>query len=119
MNGTELNSLRQMLLLQKSRMLNKAVEFRNQEMSDVEFSADEADKISNDLSLSMSIHLLERDRSALFQIEKALGKIQSGTYGQCESCGDQIAIKRLRVRPFAALCISCMEDQEQFHTPVN
>ena len=67
----------------------------------------------------MAFHLLERDRSSLFQIDKALGKIHDGTYGQCECCADMININRLRARPFAALCISCMEEQEEFHTPVN
>lgn len=121
MNGTELDSIRRALLLQKSRILNKAVEFRSEEMSSGhECSADEADKISTELSLSLSIHLLERDRSALFQIDKALGKIHDRTYGQCESCNEAIDVKRLRARPFAVLCIACMEEQEEFHnTPVN
>lgn len=119
MNGTELDSIRRALLLQKSRILNKAVEVRSEEMSGYEYSADEADKISTELSLSLSIHLLERDRSALFQIDKALGKIHDGTYGQCECCSDSINVNRLRARPFASLCISCMEEQEEFHTPVN
>lgn len=113
MNGTELNDLRAFLLLQKSRILNKSVEFRSEEMMDHEDTCDEADKVSNDLSLSMSIHLHERDRSSLLMIERALGKITEGTYGLCECCGEPIAVKRLKARPFAALCISCMEDQEE------
>ncbi len=119
MNGTELESIRRALLLQKGRILNKAVEFRSEEMSGYECTADEADKISKELSLSLSIHLQERDRTSLFQIDKALGKLHDGTYGQCESCHDSININRLRARPFAVLCISCMEEQEELHTPVN
>lgn len=119
MNVTEIDSIRRVLLLQKSRILNKAVEFRSSEMSGYESSADETDKISTDLSLSVSIHLHERDRSALLQIEKALGKIQDGTYGQCECCRESIGVRRLRARPFAALCIGCMEEQEELHSPLN
>lgn len=119
MNGTELNSIRRVLLIQKSRILNKAVEFRSQEMSDNEWTADEADKVSTDLSLSVSLHLQERDRSALLQIEKALGKIHDGTYGQCECCREAIGVRRLRARPFAALCIACMEEQEELQSPPN
>lgn len=113
MNGTELNDLRNFLLLQKSHILNKAVEFRSEQMKDHEDSCDEADKVSSDLSLSLSIHLMERDRSSLLMIEKSLSKISEGSYGLCESCGDDIHFKRLKARPFAALCISCMEEQEE------
>jgi DnaK suppressor protein len=113
MNGTDLNDLRGFLLLQKSRILNKSVEFRAEQMKDHEDTCDEADKVSIDQSLSLSIHLHERDRSSLLMIEKALGKIAEGTYGLCEACTDFIHVKRLQARPFTALCISCMEEQEE------
>lgn len=119
MNGTDLNDLRNFLLLQKSRILNKATEFRSGQMKDHEDSSDEADKVSLDQSLSLSIHLLERDRSSLMMIEKALGKIADGTYGLCECCAENISVKRLQARPFAALCISCMEEQEENFTSIN
>lgn len=82
-------------------------------MKEHEDSSDEADQVSIDQSLSLSIHLLERDRSSLLMIEKALGKISEGTYGLCEACGEAIHEKRLQARPFTALCICCMEDQEE------
>jgi DnaK suppressor protein len=115
----QLDTIRQILLVQKSRILNKSVEFRSQEMSDLGASADEADKISCEMSLSLSLHLQERDRTALLQIEKALSKIHDGTYGQCECCGDRIGLRRLTARPFASLCIECMEEQEEMNSPIN
>lgn len=113
MKRTDLSDLRGFLLLQKSRILNKSVEFRSEQMKDHEDTCDEADKVTIDMSLSLSIHLHERDRSSLLMIEKALGKIADGTYGLCESCGENIHVKRLQARPFASLCISCMEEQEE------
>ena len=82
-------------------------------MRDQENLIEEADKISLDQATSLSIQLHERDRSSLLMIERALGKIADGTYGQCECCGEQILSKRLEVSPFATLCIACMEDQEE------
>jgi len=73
---------------------------------------DEAEIASLDANNNISIHLHERDRIALYSIEKALGKISEGTYGQCEACGEEIAARRLQARPFTNLCIDCMEDQE-------
>ncbi|PWU14234.1 MAG: hypothetical protein C5B49_13495 [Bdellovibrio sp.] len=116
MSESELDSIRRSLILQKSRILNKAVEFRAREMSGFETTADEAEKISNELSMTVSIRLQEHDRSALVQIERALGKIHDGTYGLCERCKSPIGIRRLRARPFAGLCIACMEEQEELNS---
>jgi DnaK suppressor protein len=44
---------------------------------------------------------------ALREIEDALRKFDEGTYGSCESCGDQIAEARLEAMPAARLCINC------------
>lgn len=43
----------------------------------------------------------------LGEIEDALAKFDAGTYGQCESCGNQIAEARLEAMPAARLCINC------------
>jgi len=112
MNETDLNYFKAYLLTQKSSILNKNNEFKNEQASAREVVSDEAEIAANDLSMSLSIHLHERDRSALYQIERALGKLDDGTYGQCESCGDQIETKRLKARPFTNLCIICKEEQE-------
>jgi DnaK suppressor protein len=111
MNTTELSAIRESLLIQKSSILNKTSEFR-QEQSNAITVTEEAEAASIDLSNSISIHLHERDRSSLYMIERALGKIADGTYGQCESCKGAISIRRLQARPFTTLCIECMEDQE-------
>jgi len=112
MSEAEFGFLRSFLLHQKSSILNKTKEFKVQQLSDGGQVSDDAEAASRDLSMNMSIHLHERDRQSLVQIERALAKISSGTYGQCESCGERIEFKRLKARPFAALCIDCMEDQE-------
>lgn len=111
MNATELSAIRESLLLQKSFILNKTSEFR-QEQSNVVSVSDEAEAASLDLANNISIHLHERDRHSLYMIEKALGKIADGTYGQCECCSGNISPRRLQARPFTTLCIECMEDQE-------
>ncbi|QDK39538.1 TraR/DksA family transcriptional regulator [Bdellovibrio sp. NC01] len=116
MNATELttvelDNLKESLLFQKASILNKSHEFKA-EQSSVTAHGDEAEIASQDASNNISIHLHERDRVALYSIERALGKIAEGTYGQCESCGEIIGARRLQARPFTALCIECMEEQE-------
>lgn len=116
MNATELtqdelNSLKESLLFQKSSILNKTHEFKAEQLN-TSHVTEEGEAASLDLSNSISIHLHERDRTALYAIERALGKISDGTYGQCESCDATISPRRLEARPFTALCIDCMEEQE-------
>ncbi|MFT5485707.1 MAG: DnaK suppressor protein [Paracoccaceae bacterium] len=41
------------------------------------------------------------------KIKAALGKIEAGTYGTCESCNKEIAPKRLEALPYATTCIEC------------
>lgn len=112
MNSTELMAVRESLLQQKSDLLNKTHEFFSEQAAQKSAISDEAEAASVDLENNISIHLLERDRSALLLIEKALGKISEGTYGLCEGCGEQISAKRLMARPFTSLCIDCMEEHE-------
>lgn len=116
MNSTEisiedLNLIRESLLRQKSEILNKRTEFKK-EQSKTELIAEEAELASADLANNISIHLHERDRAALMMIEKSLARMSAGTYGQCESCGDHIGLRRIQARPFTTFCIACMEDQE-------
>jgi len=44
---------------------------------------------------------------SLREVEEALGKLEAGTYGACESCGQEIAPARLEAKPAARLCITC------------
>ncbi len=113
MGDDDFSFFRSFLIEQKSSILNKTLEFKSQELSDGGRISDDAEIASRDLSMSMSLHLHERDRQILIQIEKALAKIANGTFGQCEGCGKKIEIKRLKARPFAALCIECMEEKEE------
>lgn len=60
------------------------------------------------------LHIIgEREREKLLKIEEALQKIKEGTYGICEECGNFIGEGRLRVMPFATLCVDCKNRREK------
>ena len=48
-------------------------------------------------------------RSNLRDVERALAKMDAGTYGTCERCGNAIARERLEALPWAVLCIDCKQ----------
>ena len=74
---------------------------------------DEIDTASSEMNLAFQGRLRERERGLLSKINKALDKIERGVFGECESCGEQISVKRIRARPVAQLCIDCKSEEEQ------
>lgn len=56
--------------------------------------------------------LVDLSSSNIDQIDKALKKLDAGTYGVCEACEKPIPIARLEFLPFAALCVKCQQKKE-------
>ena len=65
------------------------------------------------MNLAFMGRLRERERRLLAKISESLKKIDDGVYGECESCGEEIGLKRLEARPVAELCIECKSEQEK------
>ena len=57
--------------------------------------------------------LTQNARELLTQIERALARIEDGSYGVCESCGEPIGKARLQAFPRAVLCVSCKQREER------
>ncbi len=51
--------------------------------------------------------VLEAARAQLAAVDDALSRLDAGTYGRCDSCGEPIAAERLEIRPFATRCVAC------------
>jgi DnaK suppressor protein len=56
--------------------------------------------------------LLEQARDHLTDLDQAIRRIEAGTYGRCETCGQPIAAERLAARPAAHTCIRCSAQPE-------
>ena len=68
--------------------------------------AEQATQSENDDVLAA---LDDEAQKMVMQIDAALTRIEGGRYGICTKCGKQIPVERLKVAPFADLCISCAE----------
>jgi DnaK suppressor protein len=75
---------------------------------------DIGDEASDLSSRQLLLSLNEADRKKLLEIEEALERMEEGTYGICEECGEPISIKRLEVKPTALYCVECKSRLEQF-----
>jgi DnaK suppressor protein len=60
----------------------------------------------------ISSQLAEVESRELANIERALDKMKSGSYGECEICGDKIPLARLNALPYATSCIECQRAAE-------
>lgn len=74
---------------------------------------DQADAGSKSFEREHELSLLAGARTGLEQNQHALDRLDDGTYGICESCGNPIGKLRLQAYPRATLCMSCKSRQER------
>jgi RNA polymerase-binding protein DksA len=74
---------------------------------------DQADLGATSFERDQELTVLNNEREMLAQIERALQRIDDGTYGICESCGQPIGKGRLMAFPRATLCLSCKQREER------
>ena len=74
---------------------------------------DQADVGSNSLERDSEMSLAANQRELLLQTEKALERLDDGTYGTCEACGEPIGKARLQAFPRATLCMECKKREER------
>ena len=79
---------------------------------ELDINGDDMDKIQGDVLGAIMEQLSRRSIKQLENIEKALNKIEDGTFGECEECGEAISEKRLLAKPDADTCITCAERLE-------
>jgi DnaK suppressor protein len=73
---------------------------------------DSLDQAQADVDKSFALQMKNRDRNILWQIDEALRRIDAGTFGECERCGDDIAEARIRASLVTTLCIDCKAELE-------
>ena len=69
--------------------------------------ADPIDRASQEEEFAFELRTRDRERKLINKIAISIEKIKQDDYGWCESCGDEIGIKRLEARPTATHCIDC------------
>ena len=115
MSKEEVLFLRDMLLERRSSILER-VRRLAAAWQELEEPAIELEEEAQKASLVKPYDKLdENGKIEIEQIDLALIKMSLGDYGVCESCGDDIAPRRLQVIPWARLCVECASDYEKQH----
>jgi len=90
--------------------LNKSASTASGDLSRVPYHM--ADVGTDNFEHEFTLGLIENEEEELREIDAAIARIESGTYGVCETCEKSIPKSRLNVIPYARLCIECKRDQE-------
>jgi RNA polymerase-binding protein DksA len=77
------------------------------EPGDVQFDEESGEGDTINVERERDLALSAQARAAVEEIDKALLKIDDGSYGICEQCGEPIPKERLKALPYAALCVRC------------
>lgn len=113
MNKVKLKRYRSVLSEQLTTLLENNEGTVGALEGDTQAQPDPNDRASDESDRSFDLRLRDRDRKLIDKIKAALERIEQGTFGVCEDCGQPIEEKRLKVRPVTSQCIECKEDQER------
>jgi DnaK suppressor protein len=74
---------------------------------------DPTDRASMESDRNFTLRIRDRERKLINKVRKAIAKIDDGTFGVCEVCGELIDFKRLEARPVTTHCIECKTVEEE------
>ncbi len=94
-------------------LLNQANETVSGMTSHKENLPDPSDRATLESDRNFTLRIRDRERKLIGKIKEALERIEDGTYGICEECGEEISTERLKARPVTTLCIDCKKTQER------
>jgi len=115
MTTTPFNQVKEQLLRLRAELLREVSEsYATCRELGQDGVADIGDMSANAYSRDVLFNLSETQRQQILDIDAALERIAKGEYGVCMKCGEEIAPRRLEVRPFSRYCIDCKSDIEKF-----
>ncbi len=73
---------------------------------------DPTDRASLESDRNFMLRIRDREHKLIKKIKKALNRIEDGTFGICEKCGEDISMERMKARPVTTHCIDCKTKEE-------
>ncbi len=114
MKKEKLAYFKELLTERLEELLNEAEKTANgmNKGNEVAFP-DPTDRATLETDRNFLLRIRDRERKLILKIKEALAKIEDGTFGICEECGEEISVERLKVRPVTTLCIACKTKAEE------
>jgi DnaK suppressor protein len=104
---------RKLLTEQLEELLSEVVKTLSGMTSSKENFPDPTDRAALESDRNFMLRIRDRERKLIGKIREALARIDTDSYGICESCGEEISEERLKARPVTTLCIECKTKQEE------
>ncbi len=73
---------------------------------------DPTDRASLESDRNFMLRIRDRESKLIKKVKKAIERIENGTFGICETCGEDISIERVKARPVTTQCIECKTREE-------
>jgi DnaK suppressor protein len=108
----KIQEIKKKLIAQKKALLDEAEEALNKLPGQTVFP-DLGDQATAETERSFMLRLRGRERRLLKKIDEAVERIEQGTFGICDRCGNEIDVRRLEARPVTTMCIECKIQQEE------
>lgn len=113
-------ALKKQLLVERERLQHEIAELDAELSESLEESSEEspydqhmAETAAVTLDREIDLTIQDNARASLSQIDRALAKLENGSYERCDKCGKPIGKERLQAAPFATLCIDCKRLEER------
>jgi DnaK suppressor protein len=104
--------LKGMLESRRREIHAKLRSLREQIPADAPDVRDAEEQSVDDFVQEVDLALMQMKSDTLRKIDRAILRLEEGTYGRCQECDAEIPAARLRALPFAALCRDCQEEAE-------
>jgi DnaK suppressor protein len=113
MDAGQIEHFRTILQVQLEELLREAGKTVSGMTDEHENFPDPTDRASMESDRNFELRIRDRERRLIVKIRDALGRIDDGIFGVCESCEEEIGMARLEARPVTTLCIDCKTEQER------
>lgn len=112
MKKKDLEYFKELLTNRLEELLNQADDTVSGMTTPKDNFPDPTDRAALEADRNFMLRIRDRESKLIKKIKKALERIENGTFGICESCGEDISIKRLKARPVTSQCIDCKSKEE-------
>jgi len=112
MEEKDLEFFRHLLTQRLEELLIHADDTVEELLDSQENLPDPLDRASVESDRIRTLRLRDRESMLIKKIRQSLEDIETGEYGNCEDCGEDISIERLKARPVTSFCIRCKTKRE-------
>src|SRR5262245_34902220 len=118
MDPHTLETYRQRLLALQQQLVQRIFGLEDtMQTMDADHDIERTDRVQEEAAEVALSALDEQGRREMAAIQAALARIDAGTYGSCDTCGETISTARLTAMPMARRCVACQERLEQHSKP--